>query len=60
MQITRKINVDIKRTVENSVAGREEFHFYVDELTQNGIMPTYAGESDEKYGRLDRIAHGCL
>ena len=53
MQITRKINVDIKRTVENSVAGREEFHFYVDELTQNGIMPTYAGESDDKYAFED-------
>lgn len=49
MQITRKINVDIKKTVENSVAGREEFHFYADELTQDGFMPTYAGESDEKY-----------
>ena len=38
-------------TVENAVSGREDFHFYVDELTQNGIMPTYAGEGN-LYGFL--------
>ena len=49
MQITRKINLNVRRTVENSVAGREEFHFFVDELTSRDYMPTYAGMADEKY-----------
>lgn len=49
MEIKRNCNIDIKKTVENSVAGNEEFHFYVDELTSNNYMPTYAGEADEKY-----------
>ena len=49
MEIKRKINLDVKRTVENSVAGNGEFHFYVDELTSNDYMPTYAGNADEKY-----------
>jgi len=48
MEIKRNCKIDIK-TVENSVAGRDEFHFYVDELTSNNYMPTYAGEADEKY-----------
>jgi len=49
MEIKRNCKIDIKKTVENSVAGRDEFHFYVDELTSNNYMPTYAGEADEKY-----------
>ena len=49
MRIKRNINVNVKRTVENSVAGNEEFHFYVDELTSNDCMPTYSGKADEKY-----------
>ena len=49
MEIRKSINLDIKRTVENSVAGSDEFHFYVDELTSRGYMPTYAGKADEKY-----------
>jgi hypothetical protein len=49
MGIKRNISVNVKRTVENSVAGNEEFHFYVDELTSNGYMPTYSGQADEKY-----------
>jgi hypothetical protein len=49
MQITREVNVNVKKTVENSVAGNEEFHFFVDELTSNDCMPTYAGIADEKY-----------
>ena len=48
MEIKRNCKIDIK-TVETSVAGRDEFHFYVDELTSNNYMPTYAGEADEKY-----------
>ena len=49
MEIRRNINVDVKRTVENSVDGCEEFHFFVDELTSNNYMPTYIGKADEKY-----------
>ena len=49
MQITRKINLNVRKTVENSVAGSDEFHFFVDELTSSGHMPTYAGMADEKY-----------
>ncbi len=49
MEIKRNCNIDIKKTVENSVAGNDEFHFYVDELTSNNYMPTYAGNADEKY-----------
>lgn len=49
MEIKRNCNIDIKKTVENSVAGNDEFHFFVDELTSNNYMPTYAGEADEKY-----------
>ena len=33
MEIKRNINLNIKKTVENSVCGNDEFHFYVDELT---------------------------
>ena len=49
MDIKREINLDIKNTVEKSVAGNSDFHFYVDELTGNDYMPTYAGMADEKY-----------
>ncbi|WP_405294276.1 hypothetical protein [Methanobrevibacter sp.] len=49
MEIKKSINIDVKRTVENSVAGKDEFHFYVDELTSRDYMPTYAGKADEKY-----------
>lgn len=49
MEICKKANIDIKRTVENSVAGSEEFHFFVDELASDNTMPTYMGRADEKY-----------
>ena len=49
MEITKKANIDIKKTVENSVAGSEEFHFFVDELSADNTMPTYLGKADEKY-----------
>ena len=49
MDIRKEINLDIKKTVEKSVAGNSDFHFYVDELTRNNYMPTYAGMADEKY-----------
>ncbi len=49
MQITRKANLNVRKTVENSVCGNDEFHFFVDELTSGNSMPTYAGMADEKY-----------
>ena len=49
MQITRKINLNVKETVERSVSGNCDFHFYVDELSSNNYMPTYSGMADEKY-----------
>ena len=49
MQITRKVNLNVRKTVENSVAGNDEFHFFVDELTSRDYMSTYAGMADEKY-----------
>ena len=49
MEIKRNIDLDIKKTVENSVAGNGDFHFHVDELTSRDYMPTYAGNADEKY-----------
>lgn len=49
MRISRKININVARTVENAVGKRDDFHFYVDELTSDDRMPTYAGEADEKY-----------
>lgn len=49
MKVTRKINLDVAKTVENAVCGREDFHFYVDELSSDNQMPTYSGRADEKY-----------
>lgn len=46
---TQKNNVNVKKTVEHSVAGNGEFHFYVDELASDNSMPTYVGKADEKY-----------
>lgn len=49
MEITRKIKVNVKKTVEHSVAGNDEFHFYADELEADNSMPTYIGMADKKY-----------
>ncbi len=49
MRISKKANINVPRTVEKSVNGRKDFHFYVDELTSDDCMPTYAGMADEKY-----------
>ena len=43
------MNVNLKQLVTKSVSGRDDFHFYVDELSENDYMPTYAGNADEKY-----------
>ena len=49
MERNQVLKVNVKKTVEMSVAGREDFHFHVDELTDGDYMPTYAGMADEKY-----------
>ena len=49
MNVSRKININVPKTVEKAVNGNEDFHFYVDELTSNDCMPTYVGRADEKY-----------
>lgn len=49
MNVSVKINLNVSKTVENAVAGNDDFHFYVDELTSDNFMPTYAGKADEKY-----------
>ena len=41
--------LNVKRTVERAINGHPEFHFFVDELTADDYMPTYAGMADEKY-----------
>lgn len=49
MEITQKIKLNVKKTVEHSVAGNDEFHFFADELNEDNSMPTYIGLADEKY-----------
>ena len=49
MERNQKIHVNVKKTVEHSVAGNSEFHFYADELAADNSMPTYIGKADEKY-----------
>ena len=44
---TNQINV--KETVKKAVNNHPDFHFFVDELTADDYMPTYAGIADEKY-----------
>lgn len=50
MRISGKNNINVSGTVENAVNGSDDFHFFVDELTSDNYMPTYAGMADEKYG----------
>jgi hypothetical protein len=49
MSIVRKNNLNIRKTVEKAINNHPEFHFFVDELTSDNYMPTYAGMADEKY-----------
>ena len=49
MEIRRENNIDVRMTVERAVCNHPEFHFFVDELSANDYMPTYAGLADEKY-----------
>ena len=49
MEINRKFDLDVKKTVEKSVGTRSDFHFHVDELDSKNFMQTYVGNADEKY-----------
>ena len=43
------MEINVRKTIENTVSVNDEFHFYVDELSANDEMPTYLGMADEKY-----------
>lgn len=43
MEIRRDNNIDVRKAVTKAVNNDMEFHFFVDELTENNYMPTYAG-----------------
>ncbi|WP_405275056.1 hypothetical protein [Methanobrevibacter sp.] len=49
MEIVRKNNINVRKTVEKAISNHPEFHFFVDELSADNRMPTYAGLADEKY-----------
>lgn len=49
MEIVRENNIDVRKTVEKAINNHPEFHFFVDELSADNFMPTYAGLADEKY-----------
>lgn len=41
--------MNVRELVLKSVGENDDFHFYVDELTDDNRMPTYEGNADEKY-----------
>lgn len=49
MEIRRENNINVRKAVEKAINNHQEFHFFVDELSANNSMPTYAGIADEKY-----------
>lgn len=49
MEIRRENNVNVRKAVEKAINNHPEFHFFVDELSADNLMPTYAGLADEKY-----------
>lgn len=49
MEIRKENNIDVRKTVEKAINNHPEFHFFVDELSADNRMPTYAGLADEKY-----------
>ena len=49
MEIRRENNINVRKTVEKAINNHPEFHFFVDELSADNRMPTYAGLADEKY-----------
>ena len=49
MEIKRENNINVRKAVKKAINNNPEFHFFVDELSENNYMPTYAGLADEKY-----------
>ncbi len=49
MDRIKKDQINLRETVERAISNHPEFHFFVDELTADDYMPTYAGIADEKY-----------
>ena len=49
MERINKNQINVRETVKKAISNHPEFHFFVDELTENDYMPTYAGTADEKY-----------
>lgn len=57
MEIARENNLNVRKAVEKVINNHPEFHFFVDELSANNFMPTYAGQADEKYS-FDEMDEG--
>ena len=49
------MDINLENIFKKSVGESREFHFFVDELTSEDVMPTFLGESDEIYSfeRMD-------
>lgn len=62
MEIVRENNINVRKTVEKAINNHPEFHFFVDELSTDDRMPTYAGLADEKYSfeRMDEEFFGFI
>ena len=43
------MEINVRKTMENTVTVKDELPFYIDELSANYEMPTYMGMADEKY-----------
>ena len=43
------MEINVRKTIENTVTIKDELPFYIDELSANDEMPTYMGMADEKY-----------
>ena len=43
------MEINVRKTIENTVTVPDEFPFYVEELTSSDVMPTLLGLADEKY-----------
>ena len=43
------MEINVRKTIENTVTVKDELPFYIDELSANDEMPTYMGMADEKY-----------
>lgn len=57
MEKISKNQINVRETVERAISNHPEFHFFVDELTSDDYMPTYAGIADEKY-TFDKMDEG--